>query len=118
MPQIDKIRPIYHSSGSLEEQLGQLGMESPPLEKGKKKDGEIRRFPEEEDEDILKESNSRFVLFPIRYREVSDTRRVDPDQLIQSSCDRYGRRTRLHRQASGQQKSLILDMMLRIGKNV
>lgn len=30
-----------------------------------------RRFPDEEDEEILKESNSRFVLFPIKYREVS-----------------------------------------------
>ncbi|OCF40176.1 ribonucleoside-diphosphate reductase subunit M2 [Kwoniella heveanensis CBS 569] len=29
-----------------------------------------RRFPEEEDEDILRESNERFVLFPIRYREI------------------------------------------------
>ncbi len=29
-----------------------------------------KRFPEEEDEEILRESNSRFVLFPIRYREV------------------------------------------------
>ena len=31
----------------------------------------IRRFPEEEDEDLLRESNDRFVLFPIKYREVS-----------------------------------------------
>jgi len=30
-----------------------------------------RKFPEEEDEEILKESNSRFVLFPIKYREAS-----------------------------------------------
>jgi len=29
-----------------------------------------RRFPEEEDEEILRESNSRFVLFPIKYREI------------------------------------------------
>lgn len=29
-----------------------------------------RRFSEEEDEDILRESPSRFVLFPIRYREI------------------------------------------------
>ncbi|WVF68813.1 hypothetical protein IAT40_003586 [Kwoniella sp. CBS 6097] len=37
------------------------------------KEGEVqpkRRFPEEEDEDILRESNERFVLFPIRYREI------------------------------------------------
>lgn len=39
---------------------------------GKGKEPEnVRRFPEEEDEEILKESNSRFVLFPIKYREVS-----------------------------------------------
>lgn len=30
-----------------------------------------RRFPEEEDEDILRETEERFVLFPIKYREVS-----------------------------------------------
>jgi hypothetical protein len=36
-----------------------------------KEEKERRRFPEEEDEEILKESNSRFVLFPIKYREVS-----------------------------------------------
>ncbi len=53
-------------------------IESPPMEKvygkgkgkGKEKEGMERRFPEEEDEDILRESNSRFVLFPIRYRAV------------------------------------------------
>lgn len=38
---------------------------------GKGKELEVRRFPEEEDEEILKESNARFVLFPIKYREVS-----------------------------------------------
>lgn len=32
-----------------------------------------RRFPEEEDEDILRETDDRFVLFPIKYREVSCT---------------------------------------------
>lgn len=36
-------------------------------EKGK----ERRRFPEEEEEDLLRETNDRFVLFPIKYREVS-----------------------------------------------
>ena len=38
---------------------------------GEKEDKLERKFPEEEDEEILKESNSRFVLFPIKYREVS-----------------------------------------------
>lgn len=32
-----------------------------------------RRFPEEEDEDILRETEDRFVLFPIKYREVSSS---------------------------------------------
>jgi len=36
-----------------------------------KEDKLERKFPEEEDEEILKESNSRFVLFPIKYREVN-----------------------------------------------
>jgi len=36
-----------------------------------KEDKLERKFPEEKDEEILKESNSRFVLFPIKYREVS-----------------------------------------------
>lgn len=29
-----------------------------------------RKFPEEEDEDILRESSDRFVLFPIKYRDI------------------------------------------------
>ncbi|WVQ80337.1 hypothetical protein IAT38_002442 [Cryptococcus sp. DSM 104549] len=41
---------------------------------GKEQEGSVakasRRFPEEEDEDILRESDSRFVLFPIRYHEI------------------------------------------------
>lgn len=32
-----------------------------------------RLFPEEEDEDILRESSDRFVVFPIKYREVRET---------------------------------------------
>lgn len=36
----------------------------------------VRRFPEEEDEDILRETEDRFVLFPIKYREVSCHRRI------------------------------------------
>lgn len=41
-------------------------------EKDSKKDQKVvtRRFPEEEDEDILRETNDRFVLFPIKYHEV------------------------------------------------
>jgi hypothetical protein len=39
----------------------------------KKAEPDGRRFPEEEDEDLLRESDDRFVLFPIRYREVCRT---------------------------------------------
>lgn len=46
-------------------------------EKGKEK----RRFPEEEDEDLLRETNDRFVLFPIKYREV----RASPPRSVSSS---------------------------------
>jgi hypothetical protein len=97
---------MYHSSSSLEEKMSRdwqisnggvtaeegEGMEilldddvakvspkrSAPIEKEVK---EERRFPEEEDEEILKESNSRFVLFPIKYREVS----LHPLHLVISS---------------------------------
>lgn len=37
------------------------------------KEGEAkasRKFPEEEEEELLRESTDRFVLFPIKYREV------------------------------------------------
>lgn len=34
-----------------------------------------RRFPEEEDEDLLRETDDRFVLFPIKYNEVRYTSR-------------------------------------------
>jgi ribonucleoside-diphosphate reductase subunit M2 len=96
MPQINKVRPMYDSSSSLENKMGQdwqtsngsvrseeeEGMEMLLEEPSKKevalkkvpeeKEGKLeRKFPEEEDEEILKESNSRFVLFPIKYREVS-----------------------------------------------
>ncbi|WWD20001.1 hypothetical protein CI109_104474 [Kwoniella shandongensis] len=96
MPTIDKIRPIYHSTSSLEDKMGQadLGESSSAaarrasqsnapaadgVEGKKNESGEIesngkevtrRRFPEEEDEDLLRESEARFVLFPIRYREI------------------------------------------------
>jgi len=96
MPQINKVRPMYDSSSSLENKMGQdwqtsngsvrsdeeEGMEillDDPSKKevgvktvsAEKEDKLERKFPEEEDEEILKESNSRFVLFPIKYREVN-----------------------------------------------
>ena len=109
MPRIDKIRPIYDSSSSLEDKMEWLG--ESPAESSRKRlwtpsthpmnqrnglskstslpsvhktpngsltngHGDVkgkspRRFPEEEDEAILRESDSRFVLFPIKFREVS-----------------------------------------------
>lgn len=101
MPRINQIRPIYHSSSSIGGEvggsrregesstnllkgMGRIGISqeqnessrtahSPGLEKeGKGKEMDhTPKFPEEADEEILQESNSRFVLFPIRYREVS-----------------------------------------------
>ncbi|KAL7419615.1 Ribonucleotide-diphosphate reductase (RNR), small subunit [Cryptotrichosporon argae] len=43
-----------------------------PAERGKGEDEprQARRYTEEDDEDILRESNDRFVLFPIKYREI------------------------------------------------
>ena len=61
---------MYHSSGSLEDQIDSAEVGSAPKANSKPTEGQLRKFPEEEDEDILKESNARFVLFPIRYREV------------------------------------------------
>ncbi|EIW69085.1 hypothetical protein TREMEDRAFT_31348 [Tremella mesenterica DSM 1558] len=80
MPTIDKIRPIYHSHSSLESAGSDWTMGpdvtetgggiSGPGSGGIKKEKAPKRFPEEEDEDLLRESESRFVLFPIRYREI------------------------------------------------
>lgn len=49
-----------------------------------------RRFPEEDDEDILRESSSRFVLFPIKYHEVSAVHFAECKLTI-----RFGRRIKL-----------------------
>jgi ribonucleoside-diphosphate reductase subunit M2 len=101
MERIDKMRPMYHSGSSLEERFEpgpgsshsshmngfedkagssskmairsshpdtiDVGMDEVQGETIKSK----RRFVEEEDEEILRESNDRFVLFPIKYHEVS-----------------------------------------------
>ena len=86
MPRIDLIRPIYHSHSSIDDSPMEWLQEEPvasssklvthdnsPSDEAKEsvKGKEKRRFPEEEEEDLLRESNSRFVLFPIKYREVS-----------------------------------------------
>ncbi|KAK8849380.1 hypothetical protein IAR55_004712 [Kwoniella newhampshirensis] len=90
MPNIDKIRPMYHSSSSLEEKMGQANLGETSSDgarrssqttsqvetNGSMKEMEggnrvmKRRFPEEDEEDLLRESDARFVLFPIRYREI------------------------------------------------
>ncbi|WVQ96373.1 hypothetical protein IAU59_003478 [Kwoniella sp. CBS 9459] len=86
---INDLRPMYDSSttisGSidLDTAMTNTYITNPDpgdvagtiAQKGKSEgvtEGEVqqRRFPEEEDEDILRESNERFVLFPIRYREI------------------------------------------------
>lgn len=54
-----------------------LGTERSDRNKSGKPAGEdkvTRKFPEEEEEDILRESDSRFVLFPIKYNEVYMTK--------------------------------------------
>jgi ribonucleoside-diphosphate reductase subunit M2 len=130
MPQIDKVRPMYDSSSSLENKMSQdwqtsngsvgseeeegmeilldepskkeIALKKVPEEKGGKLE---RKFPEEEDEEILKESNSRFVLFPIKYREVSSV--LSRRKLM----GRYGKRIKHPKLVSGRQKSWIWDMI-------
>ncbi|WRT69359.1 uncharacterized protein IL334_006343 [Kwoniella shivajii] len=75
MPGIDMFRPMYDSNPALEDKMSSAtitGVQDVPSQIGKAGQGEIkkRKFPEEEDEDILRESNDRFVLFPIKYREI------------------------------------------------
>lgn len=53
---------VAECSNSMKSTVAEPKLEDAPLP---------RRFPEEDDEDILRESSSRFVLFPIRYHEVS-----------------------------------------------
>jgi len=78
----DKMNRDWQSSSSSALSDGEEGMEillDEPIKRQEKskmdpEDQVVkleRKFPEEEDEEILKESNSRFVLFPIKYREAS-----------------------------------------------
>ncbi|ORY27499.1 ferritin-like superfamily [Naematelia encephala] len=73
---INNMRPLYHPSGSLEDtmevlRIDEIGESSKsPQSDGKKIESVKKRFPEEEDEDLLRESDDRFVLFPIKYREI------------------------------------------------
>jgi ribonucleoside-diphosphate reductase subunit M2 len=74
MPDIDTLRPIYAGQADMyplkagESSTTGAGP-SVQVEKGKE-EKVTRRFPEEEDEDLLRESTDRFVLFPIKDREV------------------------------------------------
>lgn len=80
---INSFRPMYDSTLPLAVQVGEMrlggGSEtnsgSARVTNGdhgeKREVGLKRRFPEEEDEDILRETNDRFVLFPIKYHEVN-----------------------------------------------
>jgi ribonucleoside-diphosphate reductase subunit M2 len=71
MQNINSIRPLWEQncSSSLIDQL-RVAHIGGGDEEEKGKCSSTRRFPEEEDEDLLRESDERFVLFPIRYREV------------------------------------------------
>lgn len=58
---------------TLPRSIESLSNEGSDSNKGRKPAGKDKmpmKFPEEEEEDILRESDSRFVLFPIRYNEV------------------------------------------------
>lgn len=93
MPDIDTLRPMFdykasndglypnHSAVKNGESSTSGRRASQSLAAGKEGDGEMkptRKFPEEEDEDLLRESNDRFVLFPIKYREVSSCSKIVP----------------------------------------
>ncbi|WVR08350.1 hypothetical protein IAU60_005405 [Kwoniella sp. DSM 27419] len=81
---IDNFRPIYDTSSAsyLEDRMARVHVEPQSPSGGTKQAGGAtgkgekqetspsRRFPEEEEEDLLRESNERFVLFPIKYREI------------------------------------------------
>ena len=72
--------------------------------------------PEESDEPLLQENPQRFVLFPIKYHEVSvasghATRKV----LRLTSRNRSGRCTRRRRHPSGPQKKLISPRIFTTG---
>lgn len=80
MPNIDQARPIYERLGNLILKEGEGRNDDDRVNSSgaagvsrAKEDGEVvkpRRFSEEEEEDLLRESNDRFVLFPIKYREI------------------------------------------------
>jgi hypothetical protein len=65
-------------------------------QKGKGEATAKRRFPEEEEEDMLRETNDRFVLFPIKYHEVGRWR-----CRCTLANDRSGQPTKRHKRRSG-----------------
>ncbi|KAI9632387.1 ferritin-like superfamily [Dioszegia hungarica] len=77
MPDIDSLRPMYAGAVEYPAKVGKsstMAMDAQDSQKpGVGEKGEVkptRRFPEEEDEELLRESEDRFVLFPIKYREI------------------------------------------------
>ena len=89
---------MYNSASSLEDRIDGREMLDDGVEAGPSKtvhgvmdnvdktDGgnemTRRRFPEEYDEDILRDSNDRFVLFPIKYHEVSVKAHQECEQIL------------------------------------
>lgn len=109
----ERNQPNQTGSGSPNEE-GAHGTKEMEGNHGEEKVG-TRRFPEEEDEDILKESNSRFVLFPIRYREVSCSNSTNRGKEDHDLTIRYGRHIKHHKRVSGPQRSWIWSMICMIG---
>lgn len=75
---INAFRPMYDSTSPLAERLGEMRVADHNYAKvgeaKKSEEGQVvsekKRFPEEDDEEMLRETNDRFVLFPIKYHEV------------------------------------------------
>lgn len=81
---INHFRPMYDSSATVTAHFDDLHVNNGESSNVVSKDPGYpgkgkRRFPEEDDEDILRETNDRFVLFPIKYNQVSCT---SPQQCI------------------------------------
>jgi ribonucleoside-diphosphate reductase subunit M2 len=76
---------MWDSGGTLEDRMAGFELRGEPSssksDKGSEKGKVVKRFPEEEDEELLRESDDRFVLFPIRYREVYPFRLTCISQL-------------------------------------
>lgn len=72
---------------------------------------------EEKDEPLLKETNARFVLFPIKYHEVSLQILVRVDALMDANITcRSGKCTRRLRLLSGLPRRLTLPLIFTTGR--